>query len=147
MESQFGFLVSQIKQISGRIFDKILAEKNIDAFNGAQGRILYVLWNNDGISLKELSDKTGLAPTTLTSMVDRMEKSGLVHRNADKVDRRKILLCLTNKARGIKTEYDSVANKMTGIHFKDFTETEVSELERYLTRVLNNINDYAEHKE
>lgn len=146
MNSQFGVLVSQIKLISGRIFDKILTEKNIDAFNGAQGRILYVLWNSDGISLKELSDKTGLAPTTLTSMIDHMEQSGLVQRTADKNDRRKFLLYLTNKAMELKTEYDSVANKMIEIHFKDFTEAEAIELENYLIRVLKNINDYKEHK-
>ena len=39
-----GFLVTKIKQLGDRIFEKILSEKNIDAFNGAQGRILYVLW-------------------------------------------------------------------------------------------------------
>ena len=36
-----------------RIFEKILSEKNIDAFNGAQGRILYVLWQEDGISIRD----------------------------------------------------------------------------------------------
>ena len=30
-------------------------EKNIDAFNGAQGRILYVLWQEDGISIRSPS--------------------------------------------------------------------------------------------
>ena len=44
MEMNGGFLVSKIKQLGDRIFEKILSEKNIDAFNGAQGRILYVLW-------------------------------------------------------------------------------------------------------
>ena len=39
---QGGFLISKIKNIGGRKFDKILQEKNIDAFNGAQGKILYV---------------------------------------------------------------------------------------------------------
>ena len=39
-----GFLVTKIKQLGDRIFEKILSKKNIDAFNGAQGRILYVLW-------------------------------------------------------------------------------------------------------
>lgn len=65
MEIKGGNYVSQIKRLSDRILEQILAEKNIDAFNGAQGRILYVLWNRDGISLRELADKTGLAPTTL----------------------------------------------------------------------------------
>ena len=42
MEMNGGFLVTKIKQLGDRIFEKILSEKNIDAFNGAQGRILYV---------------------------------------------------------------------------------------------------------
>ena len=49
MEMNGGFLVTKIKQLGDRIFEKILSEKNIDAFNGAQGRILYVLWQEDGI--------------------------------------------------------------------------------------------------
>ena len=51
MEMNGGFLVTKIKQLGDRIFEKILSEKNIDAFNGAQGRILYVLWQKDGISI------------------------------------------------------------------------------------------------
>ena len=51
MEMNGGFLVTKIKQLGDRIFEKILSEKNIDAFNGAQGRILYVLWQEDGISI------------------------------------------------------------------------------------------------
>ena len=143
MDSQFGFLVSQIKQIGGRIFEKILSEKNISAFNGAQGRILYVLWNADGISLKELSDKTGLAPTTLTSMIDRMEQTGLVTRVADKADRRKVLLRLTEKARSFQEDYEEVSREVAKIHFADFSETEIVEVETYLKRILGNLETYS----
>ena len=38
MEMNGGFLVTKIKQLGDRIFEKILSEKNSDAFNGAQGR-------------------------------------------------------------------------------------------------------------
>ena len=67
MEMNGGFLVTKIKQLGDRIFEKILSEKNIDAFNGAQGRILYVLWQEDGISIRSLSTKCGLAITSLTT--------------------------------------------------------------------------------
>ena len=36
MEMNGGFLVSKIKQLGDRIFEKILSEKNIDAFNRLQ---------------------------------------------------------------------------------------------------------------
>jgi len=42
MKTNGGFLVTKIKQLGDRIFEKILSEKNIDAFNGAQGRILFL---------------------------------------------------------------------------------------------------------
>ena len=78
MEMNGGFLVTKIKQLGDRIFEKILSEKNINAFNGAQGRILYVLWQEDGISIRLLSTKCGLAITSLTTMLERMENQGLI---------------------------------------------------------------------
>ena len=57
MKTNGGFLVTKIKQLGDRIFEKILSEKNIDAFNGAQGRILYVLaggWNLDQVTLGQM---------------------------------------------------------------------------------------------
>lgn len=47
IETRGGFLISQIKQIQGRIFGRLLVEAGIEEFNGAQGRILYVLWQED----------------------------------------------------------------------------------------------------
>lgn len=139
MEIKGGNYVSQIKRLSDRILEQILAEKNIDAFNGAQGRILYVLWSRDGISLRELADKTGLAPTTLTSMVDRMEKAGLVCRMPDKTDRRKTLLALTAKAKNLEQDYKAVSDKMSEIFYKGFSDEEIRTCEAMLARILDNM--------
>lgn len=140
-ETKGGFLISQIKQIGGRIFEKIIAQSNIDAFNGAQGRILYVLWQADCVPIIELSKKTGLAKTTLTSMLDRMEASGLITRIYDKSDRRKILISLTDKAISLQEEYEKVSAKMNEIYYKNFRDHEIVEFENYLIRILNNLED------
>ena len=97
MKTNGGFLVTKIKQLGDRIFEKILSEKNIDAFNGAQGRILYVLWQEDGISIRSLSTKCGLAITSLTTMLERMENQGLISRVQSETDKRKTLLFLTKR--------------------------------------------------
>ena len=112
MKTNGGFLVTKIKQLGDRIFERILAEKNIDAFNGAQGRILYVLWQEDGVPIKIISEKSGLAITSLTTMLERMEKNGLISRKTDEADKRKTLLFLTDKAKELKEAYDSVSNEM-----------------------------------
>jgi DNA-binding MarR family transcriptional regulator len=84
-----GFQVSKIKQLGDRIFEKILAERDIEAFNGAQGRILYVLFQEDGVPIKTVAEKCGLAITSLTTMLERMEKGGLILRKQDPADKRK----------------------------------------------------------
>ena len=109
-----GFLVTKIKQLGDRIFEKILREKNIDSFNGAQGRILYVLWQEDGISIRSLSTKCGLAITSLTTMLERMENQGLISRVQSETDKRKTLMFLTEKAHACKYCYASFMKRFTG---------------------------------
>lgn len=128
MEMNGGFLVTKIKQLGDRIFEKILSEKNIDAFNGAQGRILYVLWQEDGISIRSLSTKCGLAITSLTTMLERMENQGLISRVQSETDKRKTLLFLTEKAHALKGEYDSVSDEMGSIYYKGFQRKKLSGL-------------------
>ena len=72
MKSNGGFISSQIRHLSSRIFEKMLRDSGVDAFNGAQGRILYVLWENERLTITEIGKMTGLAKSTLTSMLDHM---------------------------------------------------------------------------
>ena len=139
METQGGFLISRIKQMGTRIFDRMLAASGIDSFNGAQGRILYVLWQNDAISISSLSAQTSLANTTLTAMLDRMESMGLIVRQPDPMDRRNRLIALTDKARSLQDDYTRISQKMNEIYYDGFTETEIMQFESYLQRILNNL--------
>ena len=144
MEMNGGFLVTKIKQLGDRIFEKILSEKNIDAFNGAQGRILYVLWQGDGISIRSLSTKCGLAITSLTTMLERMENQGLISRVQSETDKRKTLLFLflTEKAHALKGEYDYVSDEMGKIYYKGFSEEEITRFEECLDRIRKNLEEW-----
>ncbi|MFX0170901.1 MAG: MarR family winged helix-turn-helix transcriptional regulator [Candidatus Hodarchaeota archaeon] len=73
-----GYLIAKIYQISGRIFAKKLKKYGITEINPAQGRILFALWRNNGLSIVELSKETALSKSTLTSMLDRLENIGHV---------------------------------------------------------------------
>ncbi|MBQ8314635.1 MAG: MarR family transcriptional regulator [Lachnospiraceae bacterium] len=139
METKGGYLISRIKQAGTRIFDRMLAASGIDAFNGAQGRILYVLWQHEDISISSLSAKTSLANTTLTSMLDRMENSGLIVRKPDPADRRSRLIALTDKAKALQHDYDLVSQQMNERYYIGFTESEIRQFEAYLQRVLENL--------
>lgn len=139
METKGGFLISRIKQVGTRIFDRMLAASGIDSFNGAQGRILYVLWQNDEISISSLSVQTSLANTTLTAMLDRMENLDLIVRKPDPKDRRNRLIALTEKAKSLQDDYNRISQQMNELYYTGFTEKEIVQFESYLQRVLNNL--------
>ena len=136
-----GFLISQIKHLQGRIGEKILNQAGIEEFNGAQGKILYILWQSDFVPIVELSKKTGLAKTTLTSMLDRMEESGLILRVFDKTDRRQIRISLTDKAKSLRGDYENVSMKMIEIFYKDFSDDDIIIFENMLNKIVKNLNE------
>ena len=138
MKSNSGFYISRIKQVNTRLLNKFLAQKNITAFNGEQGRILHVLWENDGISNRELSKKSGLAMSSLTTMLERMEEKKLLERRVDENDKRKILIFLTDYAKSLKSEYDEISDKMTEISFEGISDEERLAFEATLEKVLYN---------
>ena len=138
MKSNSGFYISRIKQVNTRLVNKFLAQKNITAFNGEQGRILHVLWENDGISNRELSKKSGLAMSSLTTMLERMEEKKLLERRVDENDKRKILIFLTDYAKSLKSEYDEISDKMTEISFEGISDEERLAFEATLEKVLYN---------
>ena len=125
-----GILITKIKQLQGRIFEKLLTTHGISEFNGAQGRILFVLWETDGIPISELARRTGLAKTTLTSMLDRMEQKELITRVYSPADRRTVKIRLTEKNQ---------------IFYKGFSDEEIHTLETGLRKVLANLTKKEDH--
>lgn len=136
-----GFLITKIKQLQGRIFEKLLAAHDISEFNGAQGRILFVLWTEDDIPISELARQTGLAKTTLTSMLNRMEKQGLIERNCSSDDRRSVRIHLTENAAALEEQYRQVSSEMNQIFYEGFNDDEIRTLEAGLHKVLQNLTD------
>ena len=135
-----GFLISQIRHLSGRIWEKLLKESGVDIFNGAQGRILYILWEHGNLTITEIGKLTSLAKTTLTSMLDRMEASGLVKRVPDKINRRQIFIHVTEKAKQYRDKYDWLCDEMNEKFYQEFTEAEVKEFEDKLRKIVKNLS-------
>lgn len=142
MRTNGGFQISMIKQLGDRVFEKILTAQGIEAFNGAQGRILYVLWQEDGVPIKTIAERCGLAITSLTTMLERMEKSGLIIRQQDSGDKRKTLIFLTDKAKALKEDYDAVSDRMSVIFYQGFTEEEIRNFEEHLERIRLNLEGW-----
>ncbi len=96
-----GFLVRD----ANRAFQRLL-EKRIAPYGVARGQwyFLRVLWNEDGLSQRELSARVGTMEPTTVIALRTMEKSGLIRRVRSTDDRRRSHVWLTPKAQRLRTE-------------------------------------------
>jgi len=136
-QRQAGFLMAKIRQVGERIFYRRLKESGIE-INPAQGRIMFALWQNDGIAIQELAKKTQLGKSTLTSMLDRLEAMGYIRRQRSEQDRRKIFILRTPKDRMMERRYVELSEAMTELWYKGFSPAQIDAFETYLQRILEN---------
>ena len=141
-QTQGGLLLAKIHQLGGRIFGRLLKEHGVDQINPAQGRIMFVLWQEDGIPINDLATRTKLGKSTLTSMLDRLEKIGLVMRIPSKQDRRKIMIHRTQKDKDLENLYVQVSEEMTRIWYKEFDKTRIKRFEGDLQQILDNLTEF-----
>jgi DNA-binding MarR family transcriptional regulator len=140
-QRQSGFLMAKIRQVSERIFVRRLKEYGIE-INPAQGRIMFALWQKEGIAINELVQKTKLEKSTLTSMLDRLEEMGYVKRQRSRKDRRKILICRTKKDKAMENKYVGVSQELTRLFYKGFSESQIDRFEQDLERILENLAEF-----
>lgn len=133
--------MAKIRQVGGRIAERILRDYNIE-ITSAQGRIMFALWQQDGISINELAKKTQLGKSTLTSMLDRLEKMGYVKRQRSKKDRRRILITRTKKDEALEGKYVQVSEQITKLYYTGFTKSEIDRFENNLAKILDNLTGY-----
>jgi DNA-binding MarR family transcriptional regulator len=74
--------------------------------------VLVVLWESGGSTVKGLADRLRLDSATLTPLLKRMEKAGLVTRTRDSVDQRVVNITLTERAREIEPLIAAIQNEV-----------------------------------
>ena len=135
-----GFLVAKVHQAGGRVFARMLKKRGV-AINPAQGRVLFVLWQEGPMPLGELAKKVSLKKSTLTNAVDRLEAAGEVVRVPSQTDRRQIDVRLTPADRQTRKLYADVSREMSARFYRGIAEADIDRFERTAERILANLED------
>lgn len=138
METKGGFYITQIKQLQDRIFERLLLENGIE-ISGGQGRILFILWKTDHLTISEISEKTSLAKNTVSVVIDGMVHKGIVERNINPDNRRQTIVSLTEYAKSLQEKYEIVSQQMNTLFYQGFSEQEQKQFEQYLARILDTL--------
>ena len=132
-----GFLVRD----ANRAFQRLL-EKRIALYGVARGQwyFLRVLWNEDGLSQRELSARVGTMEPTTVIALRTMEKSGLIRRVRSTDDRRRSHVWLTPKAQRLRTELLTLARSITDAAEAGVTPDELAMFRTVIARMTANLD-------
>jgi len=106
----FGFIVVKVgRLIENRLRINFAKEKiNITP---QQWSVLTYLWNENGISQQKLADAFSKDKTSMTRLLNNMEKNELIIRKQDTADKRNKNIFLTYRSRLLKNDSINIAEK------------------------------------
>lgn len=135
-ESTGYFLVQACKAHRQKAAD-LLAQ--LELFVGQEMFLLH-LWQEDGLTQSELAESMCIQPATLTRMLDRMAKSGLVERRKDAEDQRLSRVYLTERGHALRKPVEETWWELERISMAGFTQEERILLRRLLLQLIDNLN-------
>jgi DNA-binding MarR family transcriptional regulator len=102
------------------------------------------LWKEDGLKAVELGRRAGLEPSSMTGLLDRMERDGLLTRAADPGDRRAQRIHLTGEGRGVKKPVTRVVVKSLAHFMENVTGDDLDRFKETLRTLLANARKVSE---
>ena len=106
-------------------------------------RVLAALRDRDGRRMGDLSATTSIEVSTLTRLVDNMEKKGLVARRRDPEDSRVVILQVTAAGKQLTRRIVPIAERYEKVALKGFGTAEAATLKAALRQLYANMDDLA----
>ncbi|MCE5169830.1 MarR family transcriptional regulator [Paenibacillus profundus] len=138
LEKYIGVMVHRADLKLNNYYQKVVNPFDITV---DQWEILVVLWEQEGITQKELAERLYKDQTNIARMLFKLEKKGFIHRVIHETDRRSLRVYLTSKGREIEDEILAPSIEAYKKTIEGLTEEEVETFRRTLSIMYNNVKD------
>ncbi len=108
-ELRLGFLIHDVSRLRRSAFDRCLKPLNVTR---SQWWVLAYLSREDGMTQSQLAEELDLGKVAVGGLIDRLEKTGLVRRDADATDRRVNRVFLEPKSKALIAKMRKVSHRL-----------------------------------
>ena len=140
MEDFTMFVCYRLKATMKKVEKHIGEALNEYGVTMAQSFILFSLLEKDGCTLTEIGARAQIDNSSLTTMVDKLEKEGLVERRLYAQDRRVVTLFLTERGRALAEQVFT-----SGFEFNQTLTAKLQRTEPQFYEALGILNDTLDH--
>ena len=135
-EESAGYLVRDTHLLFAKALRNRLQNHQITP---GQWYFLRTLWDEEGLSQRELSRRVGTTEPTTVSALRLLARNGMIERVRNPKDRRTINIYLTDKARNMKADLMPVAFEVNDVATRGLTDFEFAQLRGLLQKVRENL--------
>ncbi|MDM9383093.1 MarR family transcriptional regulator [Chlorogloeopsis sp. ULAP01] len=136
MRETIGYLMVLVSRAHRNLVSAALADLGL--YLGQEILLMY-LWEKDGLTQSELVERMEIEPPTLTKMLNRMERSGLLERCRCPEDARSYRVFLTESGRSLQEPVTQLWHNFEKRILADFTLEEQLLFRRLLLQVRSNL--------
>jgi DNA-binding MarR family transcriptional regulator len=109
LENQFCFALYSASHAVTKTYKPLLDRLGLTY---PQYLVMLVLWEQDGILVKDIGARLFLDSGTLTPLLKRLEANGLVERNRDPQDERQVRISLSLQGRALRAEAMAIPEQL-----------------------------------
>jgi DNA-binding MarR family transcriptional regulator len=131
-----GFVVREVWRLFARCLQPRIAREGVSI---GMWFVLRMLWDEDGMTQRELGERVGINGPTMVTALNSMERAGLVKRVHNQVDRRKINVFLTKRGCDLKSKLWPMAAEVLALGLSGLSRGEVQSLNKMLAQVRTNL--------
>lgn len=136
LDDALGFILSKVNAKLKNKFFQQLKENDVTT---EQWAVLCCLWEQEGITPKELSDLTCKDKPNTNRILEKLIAKGLVIRNSHPVDKRAFQIFLTEKGWALREHLILKASQLLKKATKGIEEYRIIELKNLLNRIYDNL--------
>ncbi len=140
MELSFNYLLMANQAM---VHKELLSGLTDTPLSLGQPKILDYLNNHDGANQKEIASGCHIEPPTLTSLLNRMEETGLIERRIQNNNRRTLYVYLTPIGKMYQKRVSEEFQKIEMAVFEGFSAEQKEEFMRSLIQIYNNLKKEA----
>jgi len=134
--------IGYLCRINFRAFSRALEDlTERHGVSAGQWRFLRVLWEEDGITQRALSERVGITEATTAKGIIGLEEAGLVTRKVSALDRRKMVIKLTPKAKRLRQKLLPMVVAVNEKALRGIAQQDVDVARRVLAQTFRNLSD------
>src|ERR1700693_45929 len=122
-----GFVVREVWRLFARCLQPRIAREGVTL---GMWFVLRMLWDEDGMTQRELGERVGINAPTVVTALNSMERAGLVKRVHNQADRRKINVFLTARGRKLKNKLWPMAAEVLALGLSGLNRSQIQSLNK-----------------